>query len=138
MDFIVEDILSGELIPVLLGLSSEANETAHRMFRQYGVISHVFCDRIPLTMRLNLCMKFHTIRHTANETLMLHALIDFSEQLGNADVILYLIPCTEGYANWVWQNRDLLESRYVIADKQEMHRIWFGEDTPPLRKEERK
>jgi hypothetical protein len=73
-------------------------------------------------------MKFHRIRHTVDEKLMLHALIDFSEQLGNADVILYLIPCTESYANLVWHNRDLLESRYVIADKKEMHRIWFGEE----------
>ena len=127
MDFIVKDVLSGELIPVLLRISAEANETAHRMFRQYGVISHVFCDRIPLTMRLSLCMKFHTIRHTAKEELMLRALIDFSEQLENADVILYLIPCTEAYTHLVWQNRDLLESRFVIADKSEMSRIWFGE-----------
>jgi hypothetical protein len=128
MDFIMQDILSGELIPVLLGLSTEAHETAHRMYRSYGVLSHVFCERVSLGMRLNLCMKFHKIRHTANEQLMLRALIDFAEQLGNADVILYLIPCTERYANFVWQNREVLERRFVIADKPEMLRVWFGED----------
>ncbi len=129
MDFIKQDALSGELIPVLLGQSAEAYETAHRMYRRYGVVSHVFCDHITLSMRLSLCMKFHTVRHTADERLMLEALNDFSEQLGHADVILYLIPCTEIYANMVWHHRDELERRYVIADKQEMERVWFGDDT---------
>ena len=120
MDFIMADVLSGELVPVLLGLSPEANETAHRMYRKYGVVSHVFCDKIPLPMRLTLCMKYHVIHHTKDEMLMLHALDDFAGQLSNADVILYLIPCTEGYANMVWQNRDELERRFVIADTDEI------------------
>ena len=43
MDFIVKDILSGELVPVLLGVSPEAMQTARRLFRKYGVVSHLFC-----------------------------------------------------------------------------------------------
>ncbi len=127
MDFIMADVLSGKLVPVIVGMSAEANETAHRMYRKYGVVSHVFCDRIPLPMRLSLCMKFHMIRHSVdNELLMLKALTDYAEQLGNAEIILYLIPCTERYANLVWQHREELESRFVIADKPEMERVWFG------------
>lgn len=128
MDFIMKDVLSGELIPVLLGVSPQVSETAHRMYRKYGVISHVFCEKVPLTMRLSLCMKFHIIHRTANEQLMLQALHDFADQLGNADVILYLIPCTEDYANFVWSKCEELERRFVIADKSEMRRVWFGED----------
>ena len=130
MDFIMEDVLSGELVPVLLGLSPEAGQTAHRMYRKYNVISHVFCNKIPLPMRLTLCMKYHVIPSTRDERLMLQALADFSEQLGNADVILYLIPCTESYAKLVWEHHDDLESHFVIADKPEMHRVWFGEELP--------
>ena len=66
MDYIVHDVLAGELVPVLLGISQEVSETAHRMYRQYGVISHVFCNKIPLTMRLSLCMKFHRIQKTVD------------------------------------------------------------------------
>lgn len=131
MDFIVTDILSGELVPVLLGYSAETSETAQRMYRKYGVISHVFCDKRPLSMRLSLCIKSHTVKHTANEMLMMQALTDFSEQLGNKEVILYLIPCTEEYARMVWEHRDSLERRFVLADKQEMERVWFGEDASP-------
>ena len=136
MDFIVADILSGELVPVLLGYSAEANETAQRMYRKYGVLSHVFCDRRTLAMRLSLCMKAHTVKHTDNEMLMMQALTDFAEQLGNKEVILYLIPCTEEYTRMVWEHRDTLERRFVIADKQEMERVWFGEDTEKALQEE--
>lgn len=136
MDFIMADVLSGELVPVLLGISPEVSETAHRMYRQYGVVSHVFCDKIPLAMRLSLCMKFHVIRRTTDQRLLIQALNDFAEQLGNADVILYLIPCTEEYAGMVWRESEALESRFVIADKAEMYRVWFGEEMPvPKRKE---
>ena len=128
MDYIMEDILSGELVPVLLGVSQEVSETAHRMYRKYGVVSHVFCDKIPLPMRLSLCMKFHVIHHTSNEQLMIQALTDFADQLGNRDIILYLIPCTEEYVNLIWRRQDALEGRYVIADKNEILRVWFGEE----------
>ncbi|MBE6589376.1 MAG: hypothetical protein E7643_04285 [Ruminococcaceae bacterium] len=133
MDYIVKDALTGELIPVLLGVSAEVNETAHRMYREYGVVSHVFCERIPLSMRLSLCMKFHLIKHTRGERLMIDALTDFANQLGNADVILYLIPCTEEYANLVWEKQEALEGRYVIASRNEFYRVWFGEEAPTPR-----
>lgn len=136
MDFIMADILSGELIPVLLGISPEVSETAHRMYRQYGVVSHVFCDKIPLAMRLSLCMKFHVIRRTTDQRLLIQALNDFAEQLGNADVILYLIPCTQEDAAMVWEQREDLERRFVIADRAEMHRVWFGEDLPTQKRKE--
>lgn len=128
MDYIKPDELSGELIPVLLGLSQEVNETARRMYRRYGVVSHVFCEKIPIAMRLSLCMKFHVIKHTSDERLMTQALHDFADQLGNAEVILYLIPCTEEYANFVWAHCENLEGKFVIASKEEMERVWFGED----------
>lgn len=130
MDYIVKDALQGELIPVLLGVSAEVSDTAHRMYREYGVVSHVFCERIPLAMRLSLCMKFHVVNHTPEERLMIDALTDFANQLGNADVILYLIPCTEQYANVVWDRCAELEGKYVIASREEMYRVWFGEAAP--------
>lgn len=136
MDYIKPDALAGELVPVLLGLSQEVSETARRMYRDYGVVSHVFCEKIPLAMRLSLCMKFHLIKHTSDERLMTEALQDFAVQLGRADVILYLIPCTEEYANFVWKNCEDLERKFVIASKEEMYRVWFGEEFPaPIQKE---
>ena len=46
---------------------------------------------------------------------MLQALLDFSNQFGNQDTILYLIPCTREYSEMIQKNRKILESRFVIA-----------------------
>lgn len=132
MEYIMNDVLSGAIVPVLLGVTPEASETAHRMYRRHGVMSHVFCDRIPLASRLSLCMKFHRVPQTAGEQLLLQALADFSDQLGNADLILYLIPCNEHYTKLVWDHAEELERRFVIADRAEMDRVWFGAKSAPL------
>ena len=77
-------------------------------------------------------MKFHRIPQTAGEQLLLQALADFADQLGNADLILYLIPCNERYTNLVWGHVEELERRFVIADRDEMDRVWFGAKSAPL------
>ena len=133
MEYIMNDVLSGAIVPNLLGLTTEASETAHRMYRRHGVMSHVFCERIPFSMRLSLCMKFHRIPDTTGDELMLQALIDFADQLGNADLILYLIPCNEHYTKFVWDHAEDLERRFVIADRAEMERVWFGAEAAPLK-----
>ena len=133
MEYIMNDVLSGAIVPVLLGVTPEASDTAHRMYRRHGVMSHVFCDRIPLVSRLSLCMKFHRVPETAGEQLLLQALADFADQLGNADLILYLIPCNEHYTKLVWDHVEELERRFVIADRAEMDRVWFGAQSAPLK-----
>ena len=132
MEYIMNDVLSGAIVPVLLGLTTEASDTAHRMYRRHGVMSHVFCDRIPFSMRLSLCMKFHRIPNTTGDELMLQALTDFADQLGNADLIPYLIPCDEHHTKLVWDHAEELERRFVIADRAEMERVWFGASDAPL------
>ena len=128
MDFIQDDFLSGELVPVLLGTSPEATRTARRYFKKYRTVSHVFGDSLSLPTRLSLCMKFHMIKHTSNERLMTQALHDFADQLGRAEVILYLIPCTEEYANFIWRNHETLERFFVIANSDEMEEVWYGSE----------
>lgn len=127
MDFIETEVLAKEIVPVLLGYSPEAVETARRMYRRFGVVSHVFCDTIPLVQRISLSCKFHTVRHrNAGDRLILCALLDFARELGQADVILYLVPCTERDAALLWNHREELEGDYVIADRKELEQVLFG------------
>ena len=128
MDFIVRDVLSGELVPVLLGASNEATATAKRIFRNYKTVSHLFCGKQSRLKRLSLCIKYHEIDQGAGEELMIRALQDFARELGHKDLILYLIPCTPEYTNFVWKHREELECDFVIADEREMDRVWFGEE----------
>jgi predicted ATP-grasp superfamily ATP-dependent carboligase len=123
MDYIAPDILAGELTPVMVGLSTDTVELARKMHEKYGVISHVFCDKVPLLLRLSLFMKFHVVQHTKDEHLMVQALTDFADPIRNADLILYLLPCSEEYVSMIWESRETLESRYVIAELDEIDRL---------------
>ena len=60
---------------------------------------------------------------------MQQALLDFADQLGKADVIPYLIPCTEEYAGMLWQTGSVLESRYVLAGLNEDGVVRESENT---------
>ncbi|MBQ8433053.1 MAG: hypothetical protein IJX28_09245 [Clostridia bacterium] len=113
---ILKNASGGECIPVLLGASMKTYETAQDLYRRHGSVSHVFCDRIPLPFRFSICMRVHRICHTRGQRLLLQALLDFAEQLGNADVILLLIPCTEEYDLLLSKYASQLESRYVLCD----------------------
>ncbi len=126
MDYLSQDGLCTGLVPVLLGYSQEGCDTARRMFRDFRVTSHVFCRQVPRSRRISLCMKFHLIPSTTDNRLLLEALQDFARELARADVILYLIPCTEEFAGLIWNRREELEPYYVIADRQEMEQVWFG------------
>ena len=126
MNYIEKDVLSGDLIPVLLGASVEATQTARRFFRQYGRISCLFCDKTPISSLFSPFIKIHTVRHASGDRLMLTALRDYARQFRHVDAILYLVPCTVDYANFIWRNRDTLELDYVIAGQTEMEQVWFG------------
>ena len=115
MEEITKNTSRGDLIPVLLGLSSNTLETAKSLYQRCDAVSHVFCGLVPFPFRFSIYMKFHRVGHTKKERLMVQALLDFSNQIGNQDTILYLIPCTREYIEMIKQNRDILESRFVIA-----------------------
>ena len=130
MDFLEQKNLSGELVPILLGCSMETVQAAHRLYRLHNVVSHVFCNKVPLPMRLSFCMKYHVVHSTKGERLLLFALEEFGERLEQADVIPYLIPCSDEYASFVWEHREELERRFVIADRKEAYRVQFGDSLP--------
>ena len=118
MQSLREEALSGSLVPVLLGASKKALQSANRFHEQYGVLSHLFGSRIPFYYYLLPIFKFHRVRPTREETLLLQALLDFAKQLGNADLVLYLIPCTEAYTGFVSAHKAELEGAFVLADSQ--------------------
>ncbi len=106
-----------EAAPILLGYSQRTREIAKRFFGSNRVISHVFCERIPLLHRFSLIMKFHTIHGFSRDELLLIALEDFADSVRNTETVLYLIPTTQKTARFVRRHRDRLETRYMIASE---------------------
>ena len=114
MDFLSVEASSRELIPVLLGSSIEVYDVAHRLHRAFGVISHVFCGHVPLSLRFSLCTKLHKIPRTTQNRLLLDALLDFSAQYQDYDYLLCLIPCSPAAVAVVKDLQKELESRFVL------------------------
>ena len=124
MDLLSDDRLAGEIAPILLGYSPAAGDAARRLFRRHRVISHVLCARVPFLRRFSLTMKFHPVRGFDREELVLTALEDFADGSCNPDAILYLIPATRRAAALIRDNRERLETRYVIASPEELRRLF--------------
>ena len=57
VDFITNDVLSGELVPILLGHSKEAVETARRFFKRFGTVSHLFCREMKISPKQYVLQK---------------------------------------------------------------------------------
>ena len=110
--------LSGGLIPVILGDGTEARDVARDLHGRYGVLSHVFCRKPSLALRLSIYVKLHIVRKTPEEQLLLHALLDFARQLDHADRILCLIPTSSEYADLLLKNREELEAYYVLTEEK--------------------
>ncbi|MBQ1963662.1 MAG: hypothetical protein II369_06045 [Clostridia bacterium] len=116
MDLLKAESLAGTLQPVFVGISAESVETARKLHRSHGVISHVFCRRVSLPLRLSVCMRFHVIPEVAKGRLLLQSLQDFAERTENADTLLCLIPASAQYAAFLRRHRDALERHFVLAD----------------------
>ena len=126
MEDIAKNIAPQELVPVLLGFSKKTYEAARRLFKKHGVVSHVFCPPVPFPFRFSLYIKFHFVGNTQDESLMACALTDFAKQIGNKDVILYLIPCAKGYTAMIKRERAQLEHYYVFANKAELSWLFYN------------
>lgn len=129
MDFLANDVLSGELSPILLGYSAIAGNLSRRLFHRHRLISHVFCERISFLRRLSLTMKFHFVCSFSHDELLLTALEDFADANRASEVILYLIPTTTATSAFVARHRERLETRFVIASADDIRRLC---EIPPL------
>ena len=116
MQFLTSEALSGSLVPVLLGCSGKALQEATAFHREYGVLSHLFAGHIPFFYRLCPLFKFHLVQKTRDDLLLLQALLDFAKQLGNADRLLCLVPCTASCQEFISLHASELEGAFLLAD----------------------
>lgn len=123
MDFFANELRAGELAPILLGNSSYSKSIARKIFGRYGMISHIFCGRVPFLRRFSLTAKYHSMVGFEKDELLLIALKDFAKGVQNRDVVLYLIPGTEKAKQFVRRNRERLENDFVIANTQSLAKL---------------
>ncbi len=72
--------LSPQFAPVILGSGPQNARIALRLFRQYGLVSHMIAPRISLFCRLTPWLICHTLTVSATE-LIVHALLDLAAEI---------------------------------------------------------
>ena len=109
-----KDMLRASVIPVLLGDCSAAHLMAFRIYHRCGIISYICDEKRSLVNYLNPFSRFfHLVSLTEQRTAL-----DTLEYLSsNRDYLPIILPCNEFFQSFVEQNRDFLETRFIISDK---------------------
>lgn len=100
-----------QIVPVLLGADLNCYSMARAFHEAYGVPSFVFGKACLGAIRYSRLIRFHKIDEDIGDTNLVSTLLSFaSEQNGNR---LFLIGCTDEYAELIIRNRDLLSTAYL-------------------------
>ena len=114
MDYSKQDILRATLVPILLGDSIKAHLLAARIYMRSGISSYVCDDRRRFADFIDPFSRFYSITSDLGV-----ALAVLGGLFPNDDYLPLLVPCTPMYEKFVAENRDFLESRYIISDSRE-------------------
>ena len=124
MDYLANELRAGELAPVLLGNSGHSKAVSRQFFYRYGMISHIFCNRVSFFGRFfSLTAKYHPVNGFEKDELLLIALKDFAKSVQNRDIVLFLIPGTEKAKQFIRRNREQLEADFVLADARALAKL---------------
>ena len=122
--------LNRVLVPVILGNGARPLKIARRLYKCYGVLSHIYCSKPALLA--HFCAYVSIVRTPAylRGDLLCADLCAFAKEY--PDLLFCLIPCTEDYRVFCTAHAHELEPYYVIAQPEQLQ-----EDALPyLAKEE--
>lgn len=101
------------ILPVLLGADLNCYSVARAFNEQYGVKSKAFGKyRIGVTSNSKI-IDFEENKNISDENFLINKLLSFAEE--NKDSELYLIGCTDEYAELIINNKDKLKDKYFIS-----------------------
>lgn len=113
VDYSKKDILRTTLVPVLLGDNFGAHLLAARIYLRSGISSYVCDDKRRFADLIDPFSSFYSISSEPGV-----ALAVLGELFPNNDYIPILIPCNRYYERFVRENKEFLESRYIISDSR--------------------
>ena len=105
------EIMSELLTPVLLGGTKTAFSLSLSLFERYRCVSVAVGDKFYWRMRFSQASSCLRTKCTYDETLCL-ILSDIAEK--HKEDILWLIPCSKEYSDFIQRNKELLETMFVI------------------------
>lgn len=126
----MEEQLNRVLVPVFLGDGSQPVKMARRLYRRYGVLSHIYCTRPALLTHFCACVRTVRMPPYLRGELLCADLLAFAKEY--PDLLFCLIPCTEQYRIFCTAHAAALEPYYVIVQPEQLQK----DALPYLYKEE--
>lgn len=114
----MKEQLNRVMVPVLLGSNTQALTTARRLYRRYGVISHVYCAHPRWYTYLLSYIRVVRAPDYMQGELLLQDLCTFAMEY--PDLLFCLIPCTEQYKSFCMAHTPGLEPYYVIVEPEQL------------------
>ena len=126
----MKEQLNRVMVPVMLGDGPQATAIARKLYRRFGVVSHVYCAHPSIfTYLLSYVRVVRTPDYLQGE-LLLEDLRIFAGEY--PDLLFCLIPCSDRYRAFCLAHAKELESYYVILQPEQLGR----DALPYLSKEE--
>lgn len=126
----MQEQLNRVMVPVLLGNGTRPLGIARKLYRRFGVISHLYCTRPHWYAYLLSYVRIVRIPDYMQGDLLCRDLQNFSSEY--PDLLFCLIPCTEQDKAFCMAHEAELEAYYVIVEPD---RLAHG-SLPYLSKEE--
>ena len=108
-------MLKDSVIPVILGDNAGAHLLALRIFLSCGVVSYVCSAKRSFLSFIDPFAKHFPLFCESGSTAALESLFYIAS---SPDYLPMLIPCTKEFSALISENSELLESRFIISDRQ--------------------
>jgi predicted ATP-grasp superfamily ATP-dependent carboligase len=114
----MKEQLNRVMVPVMLGSSAQTLSIARKLYRKYGVISHMYSTHPAWYTYLLSFVRVVRLPVYMQGELLFEDLRSFSEQY--PDLLFCLIPCTQEYKAFCMAHAVRLESYYVIMEPEQL------------------
>ena len=112
-----KNMLREAIIPVLLGDCARAHLLALRIYFDCGVVSYVCDTGKSLFSLIDPASRFFPLFSSQSSDVVLDSLAYAAKE---AEYLPVLVPCSDKYAELVKENREFLESRFIISDSSSL------------------
>ena len=126
----MKEQLNRVMVPVLLGDGAQAKGIARKLYRRFGVISHIYCTRPSLFTYLLSYVRVVRMPDYLQGELLLEDLCTFAREY--PDLLFCLIPCSDRYRAFCLAHAKELEPYYIILQPEQLQQ----DALPYLSKEE--
>ncbi len=114
----MKEQLNRVLVPVLLGDGGQTLKIARKLYRRYGVLSHIYCSRPPLSAHFCACVRIVRTPPYLQGELLCTDLCAFAEEY--PELLFCLIPCTEDHKVFCIAHADQLEPYYIMVQPEQL------------------